>query len=75
MQDCADLISGRGFYTPYGPKVGAANQETYSYYVRGNWPGETAENWGNAVITTPVSVEVIHNWLKENPDAFIAAIG
>ena len=74
VQDCADLLSGRGFYTPYGPKVGVTNEETYSYYVRGNWNGEIAENWGNAVITQPVSVESMHAWLKENPDAFIAAL-
>ena len=46
------------------------------YYVRGgSWPAEqTAEVWGNAAITTPVSVDTMHKWLKENPEAFIAAV-
>ena len=75
VQDCADLLSGRGFYSPYGPKVSVTNDEEMTYYVRGNWNGEVAETWGSAVITKPVSVESMHAWLKENPDAFIAAIG
>ena len=75
VQDCADLLAGRGFYSPYGPKVAVTNDETYCYYVRGNWNGEIAQQWGNAIVTKPVSVEVMHNWLKENPDAFIAALG
>ena len=45
-----------------------------TWYVRGNWTGAVAENWGSAVITGPVSVTEMHVWLKENPDAFIAAI-
>ena len=32
-----------------------------------------AEHWGDAVITKPVSVEAMHNWLKDQPKAFIAA--
>ena len=75
VQDCADLLSGRGFYTPYGPKVAVSNTEEMAYYVRGCWNGEVAETWGNAVITKPVSVESMHAWLKEHPDTFIAAIG
>jgi len=75
VQDCADLLSGRGFYTPYGPKVAATNTDEMTYYVRGNWDGEIAESWGNAVVTKPVTVEAMHNWLKANPEAFIAAIG
>ena len=34
----------------------------------------TREAWGDAIITKPVSIETIHRWRKENPDAFIAAI-
>ena len=51
------------------------NSATLTYYIRGgNFPADqVAENWGNAVITKPVSVESVHAWLKENPDAFIAA--
>ena len=77
VQDCVDLLEGKGFYSVYGEKVTVCNDEKLRYYVRGgkDIPAETAENWGNAVITEPVSVAAIHAWLKENPDAFIAAIG
>ena len=75
VQDCADLLAGRGFYTPYGPKVAVSNDQEMAYYVRGNWNGKVAETWGNAVVTEPVTVEAMHKWLKENPEAFIAAIG
>ena len=74
VQDCVSILSGKGFYCPYGRKVSAKNDTRLRYYVRGNWQGETTDNWGNAVITAPVSVEVMHNWLKENPNAFIAAL-
>jgi hypothetical protein len=33
------------------------------------------ENWGSAVVTAPVSVQEMHNWLKRNSEAFIAALG
>ena len=74
VQDLADLLAGRGFYTPYGPKTQVTNDAEMTYYVRGNWEGEVQEHWGSAVLTKPVSVEAMHSWLKENPDAFIAAI-
>ncbi len=78
VQDCADLISGKGFYTDYSAKVAAVNDEKLVYYVRGdldNWlEGCTAERWGNAVITEPVSVNEMHQWRKEHPQVFIAAI-
>ena len=74
VQDCVDLLEGKGFYAPYGEKVAACNDGKLTYYVRGNWQGEVAQNWGNAVVTKPVAVSEIHAWLKENPDAFIAAI-
>ena len=74
VQDCADLLAGRGFYTPYGPKVAATNDEEMTYYVRGDWNGEVADHWGNAVLTKPVTVEAMHKWAKENPEAFIAAL-
>ena len=77
VQDCADVLSGKGFYSPYGEKVAAKNTEELSYYVSGatdSWLAEnTTENWGDAVITKPVSVEAMHAWRKENPNAFIAA--
>ena len=74
VQDCVDLLEGKGFYAPYGEKVSACNDGKLTYYVRGNWNGEAAETWGNAVVTKPVAVSEIHAWLKENPEAFIAAI-
>jgi hypothetical protein len=77
VQDCTDLIAGGGFYSPYGPKVGAVNDDKLRYYVRGNkdaWLEKNAADcWGDAVITVPVSVSAMHAWLKANPDAFIAA--
>ena len=78
VQDCTDLLRGNGFYSPYGGKVRANNNVLRSYYVRGAkdaWLAENAsENWGEAIVTKPVSVQDMHNWLKANPDAFIAAI-
>ena len=78
VQDCVDLLSGTGFYCPHGEKVAAVNEETLCYYVRGEadaWlTGNTAEHWGNAVITKPVSVRQMHAWLQAHPGAFIAAL-
>ena len=77
VQDCADVLAGKGFYSPCGGTVKAENTDTLCYYVRGGsdaWLEEnTAEKWGEAVITKPVSVEAMHNWLKCQPNAFIAA--
>ena len=74
VQDLVDVLEGKGFYSPYGATVSAVNDEKLTYYVRGGWTGETVENWGEAAITAPVSVTEMHAWLKENPEAFIAAI-
>ncbi len=78
IQDCADVLAGKGFYTPYGPKVAANNEDQLSYYVSGvcdSWlEANKQEAWGNAIVTKPVSVTEMHSWLKNNPDAFIAAI-
>ncbi|MBQ7345902.1 MAG: homoserine dehydrogenase [Oscillospiraceae bacterium] len=78
VQDCKDLLAGKGFYSPYGPKAAAVNDEKLTYYVRGTkdaWlEAHTAENWGDAVLTRPVTVDEIHAWLKNNDGAFIAAI-
>ena len=77
VQDCADVLVGKGFYSPCGGTVKAENTDTLCYYVRGGsdaWLEEnTAEKWGEAVITKAVSVEAMHNWLKNQPNAFIAA--
>lgn len=74
VQDLVDVLGGKGFYAPYGEKVDADNSEELTWYVRGNWAGEAAQHWGNAVVTKAVSVSAMHAWLKENPDAFVAAI-
>ena len=78
VQDCADVLSGKGFYSPYGQKVAAENTDALCYYVSGvtdPWlEGVTAERWNDAVVTNPVSVETMHAWRKANPDAFIAAL-
>ena len=78
LQDCVDLLCGKGFYSPYGEKVSASNDEALCYYVRGcddAWLKEnTAETWNGAIVTKPVSVDAMHAWLKKNPSAFIAAI-
>ena len=78
FQDCVDVAAGKGFYSAYGPKAAAANDDCLRYYVRGvkdSWLEENTEsNWGSAVITKPVSVNEIHAWRKANPEAFIAAL-
>jgi hypothetical protein len=77
VQDCADLLAGKGFYCAYGHKVAAVNDDLLTFYVRGDldqWlEDNAAQRWGNAVITNPVSVSAMHAWLKDHPDAFIAA--
>ena len=75
VQDCQDIINGRGFYTTCGGSAAVSNSEEMRYYVRGgevSFPVE--ERWGDAVVTAPVSVQEMHNWLKENKSAFIAAM-
>ena len=78
VQDCADVLLGNGFYSVYGGKVAAENDEQLCYYVSGAddaWLAEnTQESWDGAVITKPVSVEAMHQWLASHPDAFIAAM-
>ncbi len=78
VEDCADVLAGKGFYCLYGEKVSADNSETMRYYVRGDrdeWLlAHTAEVWGDACITHPVSVSEMHTWLKNHPGSFLAAI-
>lgn len=74
VQDLVDVLSGHGFYAPYGGKAAASNDEALTWYVRGPWQGETQEAWGAGVVTQPVPVKEMHRWLKENPTAFAAAI-
>lgn len=74
VQDLTDVLSGKGFYAPYGGKVSAVNMQTMRYYVRGDWQGQKEEVWGDACITAPVSVADMHAWLQAHPDSFIAAL-
>ena len=77
VQDCVDLLCGAGFYCAHGEKVAAVNNDQLRYYVRGEQDdfiaANTAEHWGNAVVTTAVSVKQMHEWLAKHPGAFIAA--
>ena len=78
VQDCADVLAGKGFYAPFGAKTVAENTDTLCYYVSGctdAWlEANKAEAWGDAIVTAPVSVVAMHAWRKNNPDAFIAAL-
>ena len=78
VQDCADVLAGKGFYSPYGGKVAADNSLTRQFYVRGDkdaWLEEnTAAVWNGAVVTKAVSVAEMHAWLKNHPGTFLAAL-
>ena len=74
VQDLVDVLEGKSFYAPYGGKVASDTSLELTWYVRGNWQGEVAEKWGEAVVTKAVSVADMHAWIKANPDAFVAAI-
>ena len=78
MQDCADVVRGKGYYSPYGGKVTADNSKQMCYYVRGDkdaWLEENKqESWGEAIVTKPVAVSEMHAWLKAHPGSFIAAM-
>jgi homoserine dehydrogenase len=75
LQDCVDLLAGKGFYAPCGEKVRACNDHRMRFYVASKaFPTElTQEVWGTAVVTKPLAVEDLHAWLKENPGVFAAA--
>ena len=72
------MLAGTGFYSPYGKKAAAENSDELSFYVNGAedvWLlSNKKESWGRAVVTKPVSVEVMHKWLETHPAAFIAAL-
>lgn len=78
LQDCIDVLSGKPFYVPYGPVVQAVNQEPYRFYVRGETDefleSHTQEHWGEGVVTGPVAVSRMHQWHKDHPQAFLAAL-
>ena len=78
VQDLCDLLQGNGFYAPCTGSVAAKNDEKLRFYVRGAsdaWlESVTSDHWGEGIVTAPVAVDEIHAWLKNNPDAFMAAI-
>lgn len=78
VQDCTDVLQGKGFYSPYGGKVAADNSLTRRFYVRGASDGwlqsHTRESWGSAAVTEPIAVCDIHAWLSDHPGCFIAAL-
>ena len=78
VQDLCDLLSGNGFYAPCAGTVAAKNDEELRFYVRGEsdaWlESVTAETWGEGIVTKSVAVDEMHAWLKEHPNAFMAAI-
>ncbi len=78
VQDCTDVLTGKGFYSPYGGKVSADNSLERRFYIRGDkdaWLTENiAESWGSAVITKPVAVSAMHAWLQSHPGTFLAQL-
>ena len=78
VQDLVDVLAGKGFYAPYGQPQAADNSDTLRYYVRGakdEWLiANKKEVWGDAIVTKPVRVDEMHAWLKQHPNAFIAAL-
>jgi len=74
VQDLVDVLEGKSFYAPYAEKVSADTSVELTWYVRGDWQGDVAETWGEAVVTKAVSVADMHAWIKANPEAFVAAI-
>ena len=79
VRDCVDVKNGLGFYCDTYEKTGVNNADVQMcYYVSGASDSYLAENtaeiWGDAIVTKPVSVEKMHAWAKEHPDALIAAI-
>ena len=78
VQDCADVLAGKGFYSPYGEKTAAVNEDKLSFYVRGasdSWlEANCQETWDEAVITKPVSVAALHAWRASHPGVFVAAL-
>ena len=78
VQDCADLLAGKGFYSPCAGKAHVTNGDCLRFYVRGACDGwleeNTAEKWGEAVITAPINVSAMHAWVKDHPGVFMAAL-
>lgn len=75
VEDLVDVLSGKGFYAPFGPATKADNSQKCCWYVRGQWTGSVQEQWDGAVLTQPVAVDQIHAWHQAHPGSFIAALG
>ena len=78
LQDCVDITRGNGYYSVCTGAVSANNDPKRSFYVRGAsdaWlEANTAERWGEGIVTAPVSVAQMHEWCKNYPNVFMAAI-
>ena len=78
VQDLCDFLQGNGYYSVCKGAAGVNNNETLQFYVRGAsdaWlESHIAERWGEAVVTTPVTVAEIHTWCKNYPNVFMAAM-
>ena len=78
VQDCMDFLSGNGFYSVCSGKVPVNNDVKLQFYVQGatdSWLADhTAARWGEAVVTTPVSVSQMHTWCAQYPNVFMAAL-
>ena len=78
LQDCVDLTLGHGYYSVCKGGAKANNDLKMRFYVRGAtdaWLEEnTAERWGEGVVTAPVSVAEMHAWCARFSIVFMAAI-
>ena len=78
VQDLCDFLQGNGYYSVCKGSADVNNNETLQFYVRGAsdaWlESHTAERWGEAVVTTPITVAEIHGWCKNYPNVFMAAM-
>ena len=78
LQDCVDLTLGNGFYSVCEKKACVNNDKKLQFYVRGasdSWLEEnTAEHWGQGIVTEPVSVAAMHAWCTKYPNVFMAAL-
>lgn len=80
VQDCLDIANGSGFYSTKMRTAEADNSLVcHAYYVRTNktdaWlESVTERKMGDGIRTKAVDVKTMHEWLKQNPDAFIAGI-
>lgn len=85
VQDCVDIAGGAGaFYSAAMQHVAVNNDDVaHAYYVRTSAPDAwlqqlTHRSMGAGVITQPVSVRAMHQWLQQalqrDPGCFIAGL-